>query len=135
MERVDAKDRVTLERAQAELLARTGDRDAAVTTFKGLVAKYPKDATVRRRLAELLAEGSTRAEWEASLAQWRALAEGLRPDTPGWFEAKYRTAEMHARLGNRKTAARVVTVLRITRPELGGAEMKERFLKLLESVR
>ena len=135
LEKVDAKQHATLERTQAELLAKTGDREAATAAFERLAEKYPKDAAVRRRLAELLAEGSTREDWEASLAQWRALAEGLRPDTPAWFEAKYRTAEMQARLGNRKTAARIITVLRITRPELGGAEMKQRFLKLLESVR
>lgn len=131
----DSADRAALERTQAELLAKTAGRDAALAAFAALVEQHPKDAAVRRRYAELLAEGADRASLEKSLAQWRILAEGLKTDTPEWFEAKYRTGEMNYRLGNREQAARVVTVLRITRPELGGPEMKARFLKLLELCR
>ena len=135
LEKAAAKDRAALERTQAELLAKTGNREAAVDAFKKLVEKYPKNAGIRRRLAELLSEGSNRTDWEHALEQWRTLAEGLPPGTPEWFEAKYHTAETQLSLGNPETAARIITVLQITRPELGGPEMKERFLRLLESSR
>ncbi len=135
LDAADPAGRAALERTQAELLAKTAGRAEALAAFETLVENHPRDAAVRRRYAELLAEGSDRACLEKSLVQWRVLAEGLKPDTPEWFGAKYQTAEMHYRLGNREQAARVVTVLRITRPELGGPEMKARFLELLQRCR
>ena len=85
---------------QAELLAKTpAIAPRRWRPFETLVEKHPKEAAIRRRFAELLSEGDDRASLEKSLTQWRALAEGLRPDTQEWFEAKYRTAEMHVRLG------------------------------------
>jgi hypothetical protein len=124
---VPAADSPAARRAQAEALVAAGRRDEALTAYRKLAAELPGDAAVQRGFAALLSAGGDRASLAAALGQWRLVESKSRAGTAEWFAAKYEIAALHERLGDKKQALRVVTLLAALYPDLGGAEMKEKF--------
>ena len=66
------------------------------------------------------------------MTKWREIEKRSRPGTTLWFRAKYSQAVAHERLGNTAQAARIVKITQVLHPDLGGAELKNDFLKLLK---
>lgn len=129
---LDAGEKRRVDLARAAALADADRRDDALRAYGALVGKNPRDAAIRRSYAELLGKGEDRAELLEALQQWRALEPLVPENSPAWWRAKFELARTHYRLGNSQQAARIIVLLRVLHPELGGQEMKRRFDALLE---
>ncbi|NQU20079.1 MAG: hypothetical protein HQ567_02270 [Candidatus Nealsonbacteria bacterium] len=119
-------------------------RDEQVTQRRELaqlqldaIALLPPDRTAwsasQKRTLSLLhvqAQANAARTAKAALEKWRELEKKSRPQSPRWFLAKYRVAEMHCEMGNKQQAKKIITLLELLHPEMGG--MRTEFRALLE---
>lgn len=120
-----------LEFARAQALADAGRADEALGAFARLAQRYPGDAEIQEAYARLLSGRADRGSLEKALECWRGLEGHLPEASPEWFRAKYAIAELHFRLGAPEQAARIVRLLELLHPELGGPELRSQFKDLL----
>ncbi len=132
---LNGRKRQVLDRFAAEALANAGRTDEALEVYRRLAKAYSEDGLVQEGYAGLLLTREDSAGLEAALAQWRQVEKKSRTGTARWFRAKYSVAWLHYRLGNRVQAEKIIQLLQVLHPEMGGPEMKARFLKLLEECR
>ena len=131
-------ERQTLERVRAQALADAGRTEEAAQQYQALAEAYPRDGAIQEAYARLLLTRVDRALTEetrkkyiqAALQKWRELEEKSPPQSPRWFLAKYWVAWLHFESGNKQQAAKMITLLRVLHPELGGPEMKPQFEEL-----
>jgi len=119
-----------LEFARARALADAGRSDEAVSALARLAERYPRDAEIQEVYARMLSERADRGSLEKALDCWRRLEAHLPEAAPGWFRAKYAIAELHYRLGNPQQAARMIRLIELLHPELGGPELRTQFKDL-----
>jgi hypothetical protein len=124
-----------LDAIRAEALTRTGQTDEAIQAYRALAAAYPRDGALRTAYAELLLGGDDPASLQAALDEWREVERFSPEGSPGWFRAKYHVASLHERMGNHQQAARIVALLKLLHPDLGGPELRRQFEELLERCR
>jgi len=128
---LDASARRRIERITAEALAAAGRTSEAIRAYKGLAKSYPRNAQVQEAYASLLSGQGDRVSLQAALSKWRELEKHSAAGSDRWFRAKYSEALIHYRLGDRKKAAKIITLLKLLHPELGGPAMKTQFEELL----
>jgi len=132
-------ERQTLQRVRAQALADAGRTEEALRQYEALAAAYPRDGAIQEAYARLLLTRVDRAATaearkksiQSALEKWRELEEKSPPQSPRWFLAKYWVARLHFELGNKSQAAKIITLLRLLHPELGGPELKSQFEELL----
>ena len=132
-------ERQTLQRVRAQALADAGPIEEALQQYQALAAAYPRDGAIQEAYARLLLTRVERAPTEearkksiqSALEKWRELEEKSPPQSPRWFLAKYCVARLHFESGNKQQAAKMITLLRLLHPELGGPELKPQFEELL----
>jgi predicted Zn-dependent protease len=124
-----------LTRLEAQALAAGESPRRALDLLRAEVAKHPDDYSLNRALAEMLSEQEDAESLRSALQRWRSLARGLREGSPRWWEAKENVARLHLRLGNPKQTRKMIELLSILRPDLGGPESKARFQSLLRRTR
>ena len=69
-------------------------------------------------------------QWDAALATWRRFSDGVKTGTYHWYESRYKTAQAHIKLGNVKKACEIITITLVLHPDIGDAEMADKFQKL-----
>ena len=114
--------------ALAQVLMHLGtERDVAqaTTRLEKLKAQAPRDARVAEALARCAMRGR---RYDAAIEQWRQLLAGVRPGSSVWYRAKLSLATCLRRSGQREQAAKLIAVLEVLHPELGGPVCRERFL-------
>lgn len=126
-------ERQTLARIHAQALADTGRTEEALRAYRVLAEAYPRDGAIQEAYARLLSARDDQASLKVALAKWRELEKNSPPRSPRWFRAKYAVASLHYRQGNKQQAAKIIKLLQVLHPELGGPEMKRRFGELLKS--
>ena len=103
----------------------------AVAAYRALLNTSPANAPeIRLEYARLLSSQNSADLITEALAQWRGIESGSPEKSHLWFEAKYEIARAHFRLGNTDQAARMVGLLRVLYPEMGGTELKQQFDEL-----
>ena len=114
-----------LQLMQAGLLERTGDFEAAISTYESLMSKDPGSLVVLNNLASLLADHRSD---QASLDRARSLAAGLRQspvpqfkDTVGWIS--YLQGEYNAAVPLLEDAASAISNRAIIHYHLGMSYM------------
>jgi len=130
----------TLQRIHAQALADAGRTDQALQAYEALAEAYPRDGAVQEAYANLLltrldqapTEAARKKSIETALQKWRELEKKSPPQSRRWFLAKYWVARLQFELGNKTQAAKIVTLLQLLHPELGGPEMKPQFEELLK---
>ena len=128
----DAKPAVRrrLNLARAAALVEAKRYDKALKRYAELAKKYPNDADVQLRYAEVLSHpkvAKDKADWLSALTQWRQIERRSDKATAAWFDAKYHQALAHHKIGNSKQALRIIQLTSALHPELGGADQKRRF--------
>ncbi|NQT40655.1 MAG: hypothetical protein HQ581_24390 [Planctomycetes bacterium] len=116
---------------RARALANAGRGAEALRRYEALAKQFPRDGPIQEAYAQLLLERDDTASLNDALTKWRQLAQGSLPGSPRWFRAKYSAAKAHHRLGNDAQAVKLIQLVKILHPELGGAEMKGIFEALL----
>jgi hypothetical protein len=132
---LSAGDRAQFDRLEAQALAAAGRNAEALPRFEQLARAYPRDGQIQEQYATLLVEAGDRPSLEAALTKWRDVEQRSKPGTPRWFRAKYYLALAHEKLGNKEHAAKIVTLTQVLHPDLGGPDIKSRFLDLLSRCR
>jgi len=127
--------RESLDRLEAQTLADAGRIDEALEAYRRLSAAHPRDGRIQEAYARLLTSRADRASLETALAKWRDVEKKSPPGSDRWFRAKYEVALLHYRLGNPQQTEKIISLLQVLHPELGGPAMKGRFLVLLERSR
>jgi len=126
-----ALQRRALERLRARALADAGRTAEARAAYRALADAFPRDGEIQEAYAELLSAGEDRASLEGALERWRELERKSPARSPRWFRAKYSLAFLHYRLGSAEQAAKIITLLKVLHPDLGGPEMQAKFEDLL----
>ena len=132
-------EKLTLERIHAQALADAGRTGEALQAYEALAKAAPRDGAVQEAYAKLLLTRAESAGTEAArkkaigvaLGKWRELERKSPPRSRRWFLAKYWVARLHFEQGNKSQAVKIITLLKLLHPELGGPEMKLRFDALL----
>jgi predicted Zn-dependent protease len=127
----DRSEQRRLDKIEAQALADAGRTDEALAAYRRLAAAHPDDGNIQEAYAQLLLGRPDRESLETALRKWREVQQKSEPASQRWFRAKYSVAWLHYRLGNKPQAARIITLMKLLHPELGGAEMKARFDELL----
>ncbi len=131
---LDEATRMVITTREAEALAASGKLDRAIELYTTLAQKLPGDSEVQAGLARMLSRGTTPQQQEAALAQWRQISRKSRTQSPTWYEAKLEIARCHIQLGKPEEAKQVVRYLQTLYPDMGGPEMKARFVELMQRL-
>ncbi|HYW78480.1 MAG TPA: hypothetical protein VE890_02850, partial [Thermoguttaceae bacterium] len=109
--------------------------DEALAAYETLAAAAPDDGAIQEAYAELLLSRRDAASLEKAMVKWRELEKRSPQGSPRWFRAKYAIAWLHCQSGNKQQTAKMITLLKLLHPDLGGPEMKARFDDLLARCR
>ncbi|HUT10585.1 MAG TPA: hypothetical protein VMY42_08815, partial [Thermoguttaceae bacterium] len=126
-------DRQNLEETYGRALVDAGYTEEALAAYEVLAAAEPDDGEIQESYARLLLSRTDEASLQKALTRWRELEKRSPEESPRWFRAKYSVAWIHYKLGNPQQAAKMIELLKLLHPELGGDEMAARFETLLES--
>ncbi len=121
----------------AQLEAVTATRSpAAMEIVTGIAEAYPRDATVQRRLGELLVSQaeSNPAARDAALRQWRKIAAGARPHTGDWYLAKLQVTQLLVAAGREAEARKLLEFMRAVPPGWSQSPLADQFERLLREV-
>lgn len=127
---LDAPSQRVLDLAMAEAYAATGNAIDAAALYESLLKTDPRNRAWLKRSAELLAEGGNPESLAKGKQQWQRIEALSRSGDPEWLEARYRTAELSARLGDAAGARMLIANARVLHPDLGGGEWREKFATL-----
>ncbi|RMF87228.1 MAG: hypothetical protein D6741_20815, partial [Planctomycetota bacterium] len=114
----------------AEALAAAGRESEAVERYRRLAEAQPNNPDVLESYATLLARRSDRPSLERALALWRQIERRSREASPRWYRAKAAIVSLHLRLGNREQARKILDLLELLHPDLGGPPTAETFRAL-----
>lgn len=119
----------------ARASAQVENPQKALAIYAALVKTYPKDARMQEEFALLLLEQGEATSLQAALGRWQDLERGSKPGSDRWLRAKYYLALTHFKLGEKEQAAKLIDILEVLHPELGGATWKRRFQTLRSDCR
>ena len=102
--------------------------EEALALFKPLAKEFPNTQDVQIGFAEALSAAN--ADQDA-LNQWRKVAQNVKQYSPEWYRAKYEVASLLVKTGQKDKAAEMIRLLKLLRPDMGGAEWSKKFENLL----
>ncbi|MBN1912008.1 MAG: hypothetical protein JW818_19960, partial [Pirellulales bacterium] len=135
LEQLDPTSRLAVGRVRAQSLRDAGRKAEALRWYASLARQYPRDAEIQEGYADLLASYNDRRTLDEALARWRDVEKGSPSGSDRWFRARYAVADLHLRLGNPKKAEKIITLLEVLHPDMGGDAQRKQFLDLLERCR
>lgn len=116
---------------KSKLLVEAGRGGEAIAMLKGLVEASPRRLDLRMQLAT--AYSGVVGQSEAALRNWRIVAQGVKPRTENYFEAKYNIAKLLTATGNREDAKQLLEYLKIP-PGWEESKRKSDFESLLNEL-
>jgi tetratricopeptide (TPR) repeat protein len=123
---------LAVQQLSAGALRDAGRTADALAAYEQLAQKRPDDGAIQEELAAMLALADDRRSVERALSLWRTIEKRSPEATPRWFRAKYTVALLHYRLGNPEQARKIITLIQLLHPDLGGPKLKADFLALLK---
>jgi len=128
--RIDPGLRPEIGLAHAHLLLAAEREADALRWFHQLAAELPETVDIQEEFAILLARQSDVNLRREALERFRTIAQKVPEGSARWFRAKYMTAWLHVQLGDAGHALDMIRVLETIHPDLGGDELRDRFLRL-----
>lgn len=123
----DAVIELELATARSDLNLGEADRlDSALRRLKNLTRERPNDPRVLFALGSGYLRGR---RYELAAETARRLIEVTQPTSQHWFRGKLLLASALRRSGQLDQAAKVIEVLEVLHPDLGGTRMRQRFLE------
>ncbi|MBN2580529.1 MAG: hypothetical protein JXB10_16205 [Pirellulales bacterium] len=127
--------RPSWERIRAQALADAGRTQEALAAHESLERQFPDDLGIVEAHAQLLLDRPDGGSQAKALTRWKTVAQKSKPGSPAWLRAQYALALIHYREGKKTEAARDIRIVELSYPELGGAELKRKYLELLRRSR
>jgi len=125
---LDARPRLGL--AYAHLLIMAGMELEALEWLSQLAREFPEAGDLQEEFALLLSRQRETKYRQEALERFRTIARYSPEASPRWFRAKYMTAWLYLQLGDPARALEAIRVLETIHPDLGGNELRDRFLRL-----
>lgn len=129
---LDEQTREVIAIQEAQALANSGKLETGIQAYQQIAQQKPNDADIQMGLARMLSRGKTAALQEKALMAWREVSRKSKSESPTWYEAKLEIARCHLKLGNPEEAKQIVRYLQTLYPDMGGPEMKSRFVQLMQ---
>ncbi len=109
-----------------------GDSRHAQETLRGwTLPRGPVSDQLLRDLADFYARLEA---YELAIDVERLRIRNLNSGSPAWFDARYNLALSYYRLGRRRDALELIERTAILHPELGGARLHEKFIRLRQRL-
>lgn len=109
-------------------------RAEAISILETIQDQNPKQLKPRLILAELLSTSEDESQVRSSLQAWRRILQDTKPKSTPWFTAKYFIAQSHLRLGDSKSAATVLKLIKAIPPGWKESELSSQFDQLYAKV-
>ncbi|MBE3070443.1 MAG: tetratricopeptide repeat protein, partial [Planctomycetes bacterium] len=124
---------VTIRRRLGHVLVRLGRPGDAAVHYEWVLANSPREKAgdVLRGLA--LARETLR-QYDKAIESWEVLAQGLKAEADGWFEARYHLVVCHWEAGRWDHARRLMAYFRLRHPEGAPGRWKKEFETLHEKM-
>lgn len=110
----------------ASAFEETGQTGRAVQILNRLLARQPKDTTMRRRVAEMLLRTGKPADITAAQLQFRKLEASFKTGTDVWMDARIHVIEIALALKNFDEARKLLKVTRLLYPKLDNDDLNRR---------
>ena len=120
-----------IRRLRIRQLDADGKTQEAVNILAVLLEQGREPATLQL-MAEILSRQTDAKSLNDALNYWAELEQKVAKESEPWWCAREGILDVLLKLGRRDEAKREFAVLRVLRPELGGAERKERLTKWFE---
>ena len=101
----------------------------AVKTLKRMLANRPKDAVMRRRVAELLLQTEEPADISAAQVQFRKLEGTLQAGSDEWMDARIHVIETAIQLKDFEAARKLLKVTQLLYPNPSNDDLKRRLIE------
>jgi len=120
-----------IQRLRVRQLDAEGKTQDAIEILTTLLGQRREPATLQL-FAEILTRQTDAKNLNDALTYWRELERGTARNSETWWEAWEGTFEVLFKLNRQDEAKQPFEMLRILYPQLGGAERKERLMRLFE---
>ncbi|MBN8627413.1 MAG: hypothetical protein J0M17_18200, partial [Planctomycetes bacterium] len=117
--------------AEARALSHLGRVAEARKVWDALASQRPRDAAVQEGYAAFLLTQPDRESLTRAVERWRLLERATREASPEWYRARLGTAQAYAKLGDTARSREIVELTAALHPDLGGAELKRQFERLV----
>jgi tetratricopeptide (TPR) repeat protein len=117
-----------LDQSLARAYLANGQITKALEIYERQAADAAKDANRQREIAVLLSETGQRECIVLARQCWRRIESLTKQGTPDWLGARLGVISTGIKLGDTAEAKKLLAVTRLLYPELGGADLKSRFL-------
>jgi hypothetical protein len=133
LEKIEPAYRVAWLYRKADALGDLGNAKEALAILEPLEAEQPNDAGIKLRIARMLT--AQQADPAKPLGKWRQLAAQLKPQSEGWFEAKYHVALLLVRSGEKEEARKMLEYMKAIPPGWENSHLRTEFDQLLQRLR
>ena len=123
-----------LEQFQARAYLVTGESGKALEIYEQLATASAKDANRQREIAGILAEATAKEYSVLAKQCWRRAESLSKQGSADWFTARLGVITASVKLNEQADAKKLLTVTKLLYPELGGPELKKRFLELEQKL-
>ena len=117
-----------LDQSLARAYLASGQITKAVEIYQRQATAAPKDANRQREIAVLLAEHPQRECVVVARQCWRQVESLTKQGSPEWLTARLGVITTGIQLDQAAESRKLLGVTKLLYPELGGAELKSRFL-------
>lgn len=124
---LSAADRRRLDECHGAALVATNQPHKGVAIFEALLARSPKDLSLKRSLADALVRCNTPDELQKAKRMWRQMETAAKEGSADWMAARYQTARCALALDELDECRKLIAATRLLFPDMGGPELSARF--------
>lgn len=121
--------KIALRRRLALNLRRLGRDPEALGHYEWLFRQVPDHLPLEQAgdVLQGLGQGyEAVGRYDQALEPWRLLAQGLKENTGGWYEAQYHMIRCHQRAGRPEHAEKLLALLRLRQPRIESTQWRKR---------
>ena len=115
----------------AEILLAQGETDRAGLIYRQILTRTPEASDALSHLGRIYQE---QGNWDQALEMWRSYSKGIEEGSAAWLDARYRIALAHSKMGRKKAACDVITMIRVLHPNVEDEGLLRKILSLEEAV-
>lgn len=119
-----------LDLALADAYFATTQPTKALAVYQRMLDQSPRDVDMARRVGQALFDRDEPECRALAKTSWQRVERFLKQGSEDWLEARWHVIACCLRLGEREQAQKLLHVTKLLYPQLGGDELRDRFLKL-----